>query len=101
MCIRDRSMPAAAALSVFLPLLFGVGVWHFRARKSQQITIDGLLDCTVQALGLRAVLVGERFEGPIEAVAAAFRALVGGAGRRAAFGALVLPGLFHAGPCSN
>ena len=51
-------MPAAAALSVFLPLLFGVGVWHFRARKSQQITIDGLLDCMVQALGLCAVLLG-------------------------------------------
>ncbi|HEX7220468.1 MAG TPA: hypothetical protein VF280_14765 [Burkholderiales bacterium] len=46
------------ALSIFLPLLFGVGVWHFRGRKSQRITVDGLIECTVQALGLCAVLLG-------------------------------------------
>ena len=52
-------MPAMpVALSVFLPLLFGVGVWHFRARKSQRITIDGLVDCMVQTVGLCAVLLG-------------------------------------------
>ena len=46
------------ALSVFLPVLFGVGVWHVRARKSRRITIDGLVDCMVQALGFCAVLLG-------------------------------------------
>lgn len=52
-------MPAMpVALSVFLPLLFGVGVWHFRARKSPQITINGLVECMVQTLGLCAVLLG-------------------------------------------
>ena len=46
------------ALSVFLPVLFGVGVWHVRARKSRRITIDGLVDCMVQATGFCAVLLG-------------------------------------------
>jgi hypothetical protein len=46
------------ALSVFLPVLFGVGVWHVRARKSGRITIDGLVDCMVQSLGFCAVLLG-------------------------------------------
>jgi hypothetical protein len=44
--------------SAVFAVIFGIGVWHARKGESRRVTLSGIVDLSVKALGLCAVLIG-------------------------------------------